>query len=134
MGIGYKQALEENKEESEIMGAIAMAQHRTKKESQPVKQDSPKPDKGLPADEHLHSSIELNEEVALQGFDINLGGKRMGGHSGGDFDGGGGGPALGEVHAADDSTADHYGSREETNAALEEKIAIQNTRRLHKHF
>ena len=111
-----------------------MAQHRTKKESQDVKKDSQQPDKGLPPEEHRHSSIELDEEVALQGFDINLGGKRMGGHSGGDFDGGGGGPALGEVHAADDSTADHYGSREETNAALEEKIAIQNTRRLHKHF
>ncbi len=31
----------------------------------------------------------------------------------------------------DNASADHYGSREETNAALEEKIAIQNTRRLH---
>jgi len=30
-------------------------------------------------------------------------------------------------------TADHYGSREETTAALEGKIALQNTLRLHEH-
>lgn len=81
-----------------------------------------------------HSSIELDENISLQGLDINLGGKRMGGPTGGDLLGGGGGPAIGSVHPADDDTADHYGSREETNAALEEKVAQQNTLRLHARF
>jgi hypothetical protein len=57
--------------------------------------------------------------------------QRLGGHTGGDFDGGGKGPALGETHPADDASADHYGSREETQAALEGKIASQNTLKLH---
>ncbi len=81
-----------------------------------------------------HSNIELDENATLNAFDINLGGKRMGGPTGGDLAGGGKGPAIGEKHAADDSSADHYGSREETNAALEDKIALQNTIRLHEHF
>lgn len=88
-------------------------------------------DEGIPAGFHHQSAIELDEEASLQSYDINLGGKRMGGHSGGDFDGGGRGPALGETHPADNATADRYGSREETNAALEEKIANMNSRRLH---
>lgn len=78
----------------------------------------------------VHSSLELDESVCLAGYDINLGGKRLGGPTGGDFSGGGKGPALGAKHAADDSTADHYGSREETTAALEDKIALQNTLKL----
>lgn len=83
-----------------------------------------------------HSSIELDEELVKEGADTNLIGstKKLGGPTGGDFEGGGKGPALGAKHAADDSTADHYGSREETNAALEEKIAVQNSRRLHGHL
>ena len=82
-----------------------------------------------------HSSFELDEALIQEGADINMGGtKTMGGPTGGDFKGGGGGPAIGTKHAADDATADHYGSREETNAALEGKIAIQNTRRLHGNF
>jgi hypothetical protein len=59
--------------------------------------------------------------------------RRMGGHSGGDFDGGGKGPAIGDTHASDEEEADHYGSREETQAALEGKIASQNTLRLHQY-
>ncbi|WP_303673803.1 hypothetical protein [Vampirovibrio chlorellavorus] len=80
-----------------------------------------------------HSSLELDESVSREGYDINLGGKRMGGPTGGDLAGGGRGPAIGSKHPADDSTADHYGSREETNAALEDKIAIQNTLKLHEY-
>jgi hypothetical protein len=81
------------------------------------------------------SSIEVDDEMIREGADVNIGGgKKLGGPTGGDFEGGGRGPALGARHAADDSTADHYGSREETNAALEERIAIQNTRRLHGHY
>ena len=81
------------------------------------------------------SSIELDEQAVQEGADVNLvgGTKTLGGPTGGDFEGGGGGPALGAKHPADNETADHYGSREETNAALEEKIAIQNTRRLYGH-
>lgn len=90
-------------------------------------------DQGRPARER-HSSIEIDENASLNAYDINLGGKRMGGPTGGDLKGGGKGPAIGETHAADDSTADHYGSRAETNAALEDKIAVQNTRKLHEHF
>lgn len=81
-----------------------------------------------------HSALEIDENVSRQGLDINLGGKRMGGPTGGDLTGGGGGPAIGETHPADEDTADHYGSREETNAALEDKIALQNTLRLHDRF
>lgn len=88
---------------------------------------------GRPAKEG-HSSIEIDESASQNAYDINLGGKRLGGPTGGDFRGGGGGPKIGERHAADDSTADHYGSREETNAALEDKIALQNTLKLHEHF
>ena len=82
-----------------------------------------------------HSSIDIDEAVIKEGADINMvgGTKTMGGPTGGDFAGGGRGPALGAKHAADDATADHYGSREETTAALEGKIAMQNTRRLHGH-
>lgn len=79
-----------------------------------------------------HSAIEIDESASRSGADINLGGKRMGGPTGGDISGGG--PAIGKKHRADNSTADHYGSREETNAALEDKIAIQNTLKLHEHF
>ena len=79
-----------------------------------------------------HSNLVLDQALIREGADINIGGsKRMGGPTGGDVEGGGRGPSLGENHAADDATADHYGSREETTAALEGKIAIQNTRRLH---
>jgi hypothetical protein len=79
-----------------------------------------------------HSAIELDQALVRKGADVNMGGtKTLGGPTGGDFAGGGRGPALGAKHAADDATADHYGSREETNAALEEKVAIQNTRRLY---
>jgi hypothetical protein len=82
-----------------------------------------------------HSSLEVDDELIREGADVNIGGgKKLGGPTGGDFEGGGRGPALGARHASDDSTADHYGSREETNAALEERIAIQNTRRLHGHY
>lgn len=81
-----------------------------------------------------HSSMEIDEKASLNAYDINLGGKRMGGPTGGDIKGGGKGPAIGATHAADDSTADHYGSRAETNAALEDKIAVQNTLKLHDHF
>jgi hypothetical protein len=81
-----------------------------------------------------HSAMEIDESASRSGYDINLGGKRMGGPTGGDISGGGGGPAIGKKHRADNSTADHYGSREETNAALEDKIAIQNTLKLHEHF
>jgi len=82
-----------------------------------------------------HTSLQVDEELIQEGADVNIGGgKKLGGPTGGDFDGGGGGPALGARHSADDSTADHYGSREETNAALEGKIAMQNTRRLHGHY
>ncbi|WP_373531285.1 hypothetical protein [Vampirovibrio sp.] len=81
-----------------------------------------------------HSTLEIDERASQKGYDINLGGKRMGGPTGGDIAGGGGGPAIGQKHRGDDSTADHYGSREETNAALEDKIAIQNTLKLHEHF
>ena len=38
------------------------------------------------------------------------------------------------LHSTDEETADHYGSREETQAALEGKIASQNTLKLHGHF
>lgn len=78
-----------------------------------------------------HSSLELDEAVSREGYDMNLGGKRMGGPTGGDLKGGGGGPAIGSKHRGYDNTADHYGSREETNAALEDKIAVQNTLKLH---
>jgi len=81
------------------------------------------------------SSIELDDQAIQEGADINLGGtKTLGGPTGGDLEGGGAGPAIGAKHPADNATADHYGSREETNAALEEKIAIQNTRRLYGHY
>lgn len=82
----------------------------------------------------LHSSVEMNEEAVRNAFDINLGGKHMGGPTGGDMAGGGGGPAIGQVHASDDATAEHFGSREETNAALEDKVALQNTLRLSGHI
>lgn len=59
--------------------------------------------------------------------------RRMGGPTGGDLQGGGEGPTIGETHPADEETADHYGSREETQAALEGKIASQNTLRLHQY-
>lgn len=75
-----------------------------------------------------HTVIDLDENPEPT---IHQGSKRMGGHTGGDFDGGGKGPAIGEIHAADEETADHYGSPEETQAALEGKIASQNTLRLH---
>jgi hypothetical protein len=77
-----------------------------------------------------HSDIELDEEITKQGADINLGGRRMGGPTGGDFSSGGSGPALGATHPADDNTADHYGSRAETQAALEGRIANLNARKL----
>jgi hypothetical protein len=77
-----------------------------------------------------HTIIDLEEEMKpTLGQDR----KRLGGHSGGDFDGGGKGPAIGETHDSDEETADHYGSPEETQAALEGKIASQNTLKLH-HF
>ena len=79
-----------------------------------------------------HSTLALDDSLLLTGADVNMGGgKSLGGPTGGDLTRGGGGPASGSKHVADNATADHYGSREETNAALEEKIAIQNTRRLH---
>jgi hypothetical protein len=75
-----------------------------------------------------HSAMEIDESASRSGADIKLEGKRMGGPTGGDISGGG------KKHRVDNSTADHYGSREETNAALEDKIAIQNTLKLHEHF
>jgi hypothetical protein len=83
-----------------------------------------------------HNAIEIDEAIVKAGADINMigGSKTLGGPTGGDFARGGRRPALGAKHAADDTTADHYGSREETNAALEGKVAIQNTRRLHGHL
>jgi hypothetical protein len=77
-----------------------------------------------------HSDIELDDAILQQGADINLGGKRMGGPTGGDLKNGGSGPAIGETHPANDDTADHYGSRAETQAALEGRIANLNTRQL----
>lgn len=77
---------------------------------------------------HFDSEI-IEETIAIQEREPHL---RVGGPTGGDFAGGGGGPALGAKHPADDMTADHYGSRAETNAALEGKIAMQNSRRLAK--
>lgn len=110
----------------------------TQKDKPKKKTGASKPQKtkaGLPETfiHESHSSLELDEAVSQKGYDINLGGKRMGGPTGGDFAGGGRGPAIGAKHPADDSTADHYGSREETNAALEDKIAVQNTLKLHEY-
>ena len=47
----------------------------------------------------------------------------------GDFPGNEEGPVL--LQTSDDDEVERFGSREETNAALEGKIALQNTRRLH---
>lgn len=111
-----------------------MAEQRTKKTAQTTQPENEATRSNERFAKEAHSSIELDENISRQGLDINLGGKRMGGPTGGDFRGGGKGPAIGAVHPADDDTADHYGSREETNAALEDKIALQNTLKLHDHF
>ncbi|MCE3235756.1 MAG: hypothetical protein K0Q50_1936 [Vampirovibrio sp.] len=111
-----------------------MGQQGGGKAGESSKRANPNIHRGIPAEEKRHSSIELDEDVSVQAVDMNLGGKRLGGPTGGDFAGGGGGPALGETHPADEETADHYGSREETRAALEEKIATQNALKLHDQF
>lgn len=111
-----------------------MGQQGSGKDKDAMKRNKPSAGRGIPAEENRHSSLELDEDISVQALDMNLGGKRLGGPTGGDFEGGGGGPALGETHPADEQTADHYGSREETRAALEEKIATQNTLRLHDRF
>ncbi len=111
-----------------------MAEHRSKKTAKTAQPENETTSPRGRFAKEGHSSIELDESVSLQGLDINLGGKRMGGPTGGDLRGGGKGPAIGATHPADDDTADHYGSREETNAALEDKIALQNTLKLHDHF
>jgi hypothetical protein len=80
-----------------------------------------------------HTVIELDEQRSKPPI-ARQGGKRLGGPTGGDLEGGGKGPAIGETHAADTEMADHYGSREETQAALEGKIASQNSRKLHEHL
>lgn len=81
------------------------------------------------------NELEIDETTDTRGFDATqTRQRRLGGPTGGDLAGGGGGPVIGETHPADEQTADHYGSREETQAALEEKIATQNTLRLHERF
>jgi hypothetical protein len=76
-----------------------------------------------------NASFDANPTITRDAAKLNSGGRRVGGPTGGDF-AGGGGPAIGETHEADDDGAWKIGSREETLHAFEQGVAAQNTRRL----
>jgi hypothetical protein len=96
------------------------------KNSPESKQEVSKPEK--------YTAMKMNESASQSGYSIHLEDKRMGGSTAEDNIKRGEHSPILKKHRIDDSTADHYGSREETNAALEDKIAVQNTLKLHEHF
>ncbi|HEY9687748.1 MAG TPA: hypothetical protein V6C52_12305 [Coleofasciculaceae cyanobacterium] len=75
-----------------------------------------------------NASYDRGAEVKAPSYKINEGGRRMGGPTGGDFIGGGGGPEIGETHSATDEDVLKIGSPQETQAALEHKVASENYR------
>jgi hypothetical protein len=80
--------------------------------------------------DQAQGSFDTGADVRAETLRANAGGRRMGGATGGDFLGGGAGPDIGQTHPGEEDTAEHFGSREETQQALEQKIAINNTRTL----
>lgn len=76
-----------------------------------------------------NSSLDMGAETRMPSHKVNLGGRRVGGPTGGDFIGGGGGPAIGSTHEPDEDAL-KIGSPEETLAAFENKIANENIRQL----
>jgi hypothetical protein len=75
-----------------------------------------------------NTSFDSGAEIETPSYKVNEGGRRMGGPTGGDFIGGGGGPEIGETHPATDEDVLKIGSPKETQAALEQKVASENYR------
>jgi hypothetical protein len=76
-----------------------------------------------------NASFDSGAEIETPSYKMNEGGRRMGGPTGGDFIGGGGGrPEVGETHPATDEDVLKIGSPKETQAALEQKVASENYR------
>lgn len=75
-----------------------------------------------------NASYDSGAEIETPSYKVNEGGRRMGGPTGGDFIGGGGGPEVGETHPATDEDVLRIGSPQETQAALEQKVASENYR------